>query len=453
MQSRVLILDGEPSLAASAIDTLRRRGYCVDAFSDPEQALAAIGDGEPDAFLVDLAVGGDGHGVNLCERIRKSHRAVPVVIMARTTCVADAVAAIRAGAHDFLCKPVGETELGLVVDRVVKFASLEREVERLRAASASRSHGGLWGESPPMQEILELVRRVAASDASVLISGESGTGKELVARAIHDASGRRGRLVPINCAAVPASLLESELFGHVQGAFTDAREPKRGLFVDADGGTVFLDEVAEMPLALQPKLLRALQERTVRPVGGTVEHDFDARVIVATNRDLEAEVAAGRFRQDLFYRINVVHLKVPPLRVRGGDILVLAQHFLRRAAERAGKGISGLTPQAAERLMAHDFPGNVRELENAMERAVALARYDRITIDDLPERIRADAAGLVVVGAEDPSSLSPMSEVERRYIRSVLQATNGNKSRAAEILGIDRRTLHRKLQRYGIGGP
>jgi two-component system response regulator HydG len=299
-----------------------------------------------------------------------------------------------------------------------------------------------------MKRVIELIGRVSASDAAVLICGESGTGKELVARALHANSLRsKGPFVAINCAAVPAPLLESELFGHVKGAFTDARTERRGLFLDADGGTLFLDEVGEMPLEMQAKLLRALQERTVRAVGGGNEVPFNARLLTATNRDLETDVHDRRFREDLYYRINVVRIDVPPLRDRARDILVMAQAFLQRAAETSGKAVKGFSPAAAEKLSGYDWPGNVRELENCVQGAVAMARFEEIGIDDLPERVRTWQSKRVVVMADNADELITLAELERRYMARVLALVNGNKTRAAGILGIDRRTLYRMLDR------
>ena len=286
---------------------------------------------------------------------------------------------------------------------------------------------------------------------SVLVTGESGTGKELVARALH-AGGRRARgpFVAVNCAAVPEPLLESELFGHVRGAFTDAKEARAGLFQQAAGGTLFLDEIGDMPLPLQPKLLRALQERTVRPIGGSQEIPVDVRIVAATNRDLEEAIEDRRFREDLYFRINVVQLPLPALRARGGDVLELAQHFVARFASRAGKSVVGISPAAAERLLAYSWPGNVRELQNCVERAVALTRYDHIAVDDLPEKIRDYRRSHVLVTSDDPSELVPMEEVERRYILRVMEAVQSNKTAAARILGYDRKRLYRKLEKLGI---
>jgi two-component system response regulator HydG len=293
----------------------------------------------------------------------------------------------------------------------------------------------------------DIVERVAETDTNVLITGESGTGKELVARAIHERSGRRGPFLAVNCAALPETLLESELFGHARGAFTDARAARSGLFVEADQGTLLLDEIAEMPLGMQAKILRALQERKVRPLGTGQEIPFDARIVAATNRNLETEVEAKRFREDLYYRINVVRIDVPPLRARANDTLVLAQHFLERAAQRSGKQVTRLGQLVAEKLTDYDWPGNVRELENCMERAVALARFDEVTVEDLPEKVRRHQPTDFHPTSTNPLELPSMQDVEDRHLRRVLNAVGGNKTLAAKILKLDRRTLYRKLKK------
>jgi two-component system response regulator HydG len=306
------------------------------------------------------------------------------------------------------------------------------------------------GSSAPIQKVKDLIDRVAEADAALLITGESGTGKELVARAVHQ-RGRNstGPFVAINCAAIPEALLESELFGHVKGAFTDARTPRQGMFLKAHGGTLFLDEIGEMPLGMQPKLLRVLQERTVRPIGGDQEIPYDARVITASNRDLETEVAERRFREDLFYRINVLRIDVPPLRIRGNDVLFLAQHFLKQFSQQTTKKVIGLSQPVAEKLMAYSWPGNVRELQNCIERAVAFTRFDELTVDDLPEKIRDYRSADASIPGVAMHEILTMDEVERRYITRVLKQLDGNKTVAAELLGVDRRTLYRKLERWG----
>jgi two-component system response regulator HydG len=302
-----------------------------------------------------------------------------------------------------------------------------------------------------MTDVYALLSRLAGSDSTVLVHGESGTGKELVARALHDEGARaRGPFVAINCAAMPEGLLESELFGHAKGAFTDAKTARAGLFVDATGGTLFLDEIAEMPLGLQAKLLRALQERTVRPIGQRKEIPFDVRLVVATNRDLETEIQEKRFREDLYFRINVVEVELPPLRSRGNDVLLLAHRFLADFATKVGKPLRGFTPDATKRLLDYSWPGNVRELQNTIERAVALAARELVTVDDLPARIvRAKRSEVLL--ADDPSELVTLVEMEARYIRHVLRASGGSKVAAAKTLGLDRTTLWRKLERIRRG--
>ena len=300
-----------------------------------------------------------------------------------------------------------------------------------------------------MRQLYDLLERVAPTEASVLITGESGTGKELVARALHELGRRRaGPFVAVSCAAVPETLLESELFGHVKGAFTDAHATRAGLFARANGGTLFLDEIGDMPLGLQPRLLRAVQERLIRPVGGDAETSVDVRLIAATHVDLESAVEAGRFREDLYFRINVIPVEVPPLRRRGNDILLLAQRFIEEFSTQASRRVTGITSPAAEKLLAYDWPGNVRELRNCIERAVALTRFEQVTVEDLPEKVRAERRPRVLLMADDESELVSLEEIERRYILRVLEAAGGNKTSAARILGLDRKTLYRKLERW-----
>jgi two-component system response regulator HydG len=394
------------------------------------------------------------NGVELCERIVANRPDVPVIVITAFGSLDTAVSAIRAGAYDFITKPFDLAVLAVTLERAIQHRTLREEVKRLRIAVAeSRRYGLLLGTSPAMRKVYTLLERIADSPASVLVTGETGTGKELVARALHDRGPRKaGPFVGLNCAAVPEALLEAELFGHVRGAFTDASRARAGLFARANGGTLFLDEIGELPLALQPKLLRALQERKVRPVGSDDELPFDARVVTATNRDLESAVDENRFREDLFFRINVIHVALPPLRARGGDVLLLAQHFVDRYAGQAGKAVSGISAAAAERLLAYAWPGNVRELENCIERAIALTEYEKIAVDDLPEKIRSYRRSHVLVASDDPTELVPLEEVERRYILRVMEAVGGNKTEAAQVLGVGRRTLYRKLEQYGRGG-
>jgi DNA-binding NtrC family response regulator len=450
MTTRVLIVDDERSLCETLHAGLSRRGFEVEWRTSADEALAALGAVELDVVVTDLNMKGTG-GLELCERIVESRGDLPVVVLTAFGSFETAVAAIRAGAYDFISKPVQLDVLSIALRRAAQHRALGEEVKRLRleVGHASRIEGFIGG-SPAMQRVHDLIARVADSDASVLLTGESGTGKEVVARALHRQSRREGAFVAVNCAAMPEALLESELFGHVRGAFTDARDARPGLFVEARRGTIFLDEIGDMPLGLQPKLLRVLQERTVRPVGGAGEIPIDVRILAATNRDLESAIEEKRFREDLFFRINVIQIPLPPLRARVGDILPLAQHFIGQLAKRAGKEVTGISPPAAARLLGYPWPGNVRELGNCIERAVALTRFDQIVVEDLPDKVQNHRSSEIVLGGDDPSALVPMDEVERRYILRVLDAVAGNKTAAARILGFERKTLYRKLERFGV---
>jgi two-component system, NtrC family, response regulator AtoC len=454
VSARVLLVDDDRELCAWLEAALARRDFAVQSRSSAADALALCESEDFDVVVSDLNLRG-ASGLELCERIASSRPDTPVVVITAFGSMETAIAAIRAGAYDFVTKPFEIDAIQITLQRAAAHAALRREVKRLRSALQDVHHfEGLIGASPAMRELYDLLDRIAETDTSVLITGESGTGKELVAQAIHQRSARRsGPFVPINCAAMPDALLESELFGHVKGAFTDARAARAGLFLEADKGTIFFDELGELPLQLQPKLLRALQERKLRPVGGDQEIPFDVRVIAATNRDLETAIEEHRFREDLYYRVNVVHVHVPPLRQRASDVLLLAQHFLQRFAASLGKPVTALMPEAADRLVHYAWPGNVRELQNCMERAVALTRFDRIGVDDLPDKIRQHkGAPRAPLAAEDPGEVVPLEEVERRYIAWAVEQLGGNKTLAAQKLGVDRKTLYRKLQAASGGG-
>jgi len=450
MKGHILVVDDEQETCDLLEMSLGRHGFKVTTSTNAQRALDLVAEQDFDVVLTDLQMP-EMTGLDLCERVLGTRPDMPVVVITGQGSLETAIGAIRVGAYDFITKPVDPKLLFLSVSRAIQHRRLSDEVKRLRqAVDGETEEQRIVGQSGTMRRVYELINRVGESDASVLIHGETGTGKELIARAIHNRSRRKsGPFVAINCAAVPHALLESELFGHARGAFTDAKSQRTGLFVQATGGTLFLDEIGELPIDVQPKLLRALQERKVRPVGANAEIPFDARIVAATNRNLEDEVYEKRFREDLFYRINVVKIDVPPLRERGGDVLHLAQHFLKSFAERNAKPGIELSTTGAEKLMAYNWPGNVRELENCMEHAVALARFDQITVEDLPEKIRAYRAERFVVAANDPTEIVTMDELERRYILRVLSLVGGNKSRAAQVLGFDRRTLYRKLERYG----
>lgn len=454
MPGRVMIVDDDQSMCELIEADLASRGISAEWKTSASDALHAIETGSFDVVLTDLQMPGM-NGLSLCERIVGNRPDIPVIVMTAFGSLETAVAAMRVGAYDFVSKPVELDILALRIGRAIQHRSLSEQVRVLSdRVQQSGRFSKLIGESPAMLRLFEELRRVSNTDASVLITGESGTGKELVARALHEQSRRQSKpFVAINCAALPESLLESELFGHKRGAFTDAVTDQRGLFVQADGGTLFLDELGEFPLTLQPKLLRALEERTVRPIGSEKETQFDVRLIAATNRDLETAVEEKRFREDLYFRVNVIQIKLPPLRARGTDILLLSQHYLQQFASANGKQIVGLSDATAQKLMDYAWPGNVRELRNAIERAVALARFDRIAVDDLPDKIRNYRGSQLELGGDNPSELLTMEEVERRYIRHVLKATRGNRTSAAQVLGFDRKTLYRKLKQMGDDTP
>jgi DNA-binding NtrC family response regulator len=445
----VLIVDDDPDAAEMLADLIGLRGNrSLVARSGVEALALAQAHDDIALVLTDVQMAGMD-GITLCQRLHDVIPDAPVIVLTGHGSIETVVRALRADAYDFHIRPIEPDLLMISVERALEHRRLRSEVRRLRdEVVRAQLPRALLGGSAPMREVLDLISRVASTDATVLVTGESGTGKELVARAVHDASPRRdGPFVAINCAAIPATLLESELFGHTRGAFTDARVARPGLFVDARGGTLFLDEIGEMPSEMQVKLLRALQQRTVRPVGGSAEVPFDARIVTATNRDLEDEVRAKRFREDLYYRVAVVGVPVPTLRERAEDIPLLAQHFVRRFSERFGKEVLGLAPQALQRLLAYPWPGNVRELENSMERAVALTRFDHVTLEDLPERVRAHEVEPTQALPALHEEMITLAELERRYVHQVFSMVGGNKSRAARILGVDRRTLYRIFDR------
>lgn len=448
MKGSVLVVDDDQDLLRLLEAGLAQKGFEVSGLTTAERAVSEDLYSY-DVVLSDINLPGMT-GIELCARVASEFPELPVIVMTAFSDLKTAISALRAGAYDYIIKPIELDGLSIRLERVIGERRNREEVRRLREVVRT-DHGfeGLMGSSKVMLKVYGLVDRVASSEASMLITGESGTGKELVARALHARSRRAdGPFIPLNCAAVPEQLLESELFGHAKGAFTDAKADRPGLMGQASGGTLFLDEIGELPITMQPKLLRALEERKIRPVGSDTEIPIDIRVVAATNRDLEEQIDLGRFREDLYYRVNVIHVTLPPLRSRGRDTLSLAQHFLDRFAAQSEREVMGFSAKTAERLMAYSWPGNVRELRNCMERSVALAQGLEIGVEDLPARVRNFSASHVVVAGLDPTELVPMDEVERRYIMHVMEALNGNKSGAAKILGLDRKTLYRKLERY-----
>jgi DNA-binding NtrC family response regulator len=453
MTIKVLLVDDDESMCQLLAENLKTHGLEPTWTKSAAEAIETLRHNAFDVVVTDLNMD-ELNGLELCERVAGMQPDLPVVVITGYGSLETAVGAIRAGAYDFINKPFQIEELIMAIERATKNRVLRDEVRRLQRIVDGETRGGnMIGDSAVMRRLYDIIQRVAATDMTVLVTGESGTGKELVARSLHQRSARKnGPFVAINCAAVPPNLLESELFGHVKGAFTDARAMRDGLFVQATNGSLFLDEISEMPAEMQAKLLRALQERRVRPIGGNTEVEFDARLIAATNQPLEKAVEAGTFRKDLFYRINVVKIEVPTLSSRGRDVILMAETFIGEAADRAGKRVKTLSALAAEKLMAYSWPGNVRELRNCIERAVALTRNEEIQVEDLPEVVRKYQSETLSVLSDQSAQLLPMHEVEQRYVTKILKAANGNKTAAARILGFDRRTLYRKLERYGLSG-
>jgi DNA-binding NtrC family response regulator len=441
-RARVLVIDDDPAVVEFLVEELAAE-YDATGETVPQIGLERAAAGEFDVVITDVEMPGL-RGTELLAELLERRPGQLVLLITAFGSIELAVQAVRAGACDFVTKPFKMPTLLLGLERALRERTMRREIVRLRRELGD-DRGNLVATSPAMTKALDLARRAARSSANVLITGESGSGKGALARWIHDRGPRAdGPFVHVNCAALPSGLVEAELFGVRRGAFTDARESRDGLFVEASGGTIFLDEIAEMPLDVQSKLLQVLESSRVRPVGGG-EAPIDARVIAATNRGIDAAVAANQFRLDLFFRLNVIRIEVPPLRERAGDIPELVSALLARAA-RGAAGPVGITDDAMRWLVRHDWPGNVRELANVVERAVALTDHDTIVLEDvrdLPARAAVDPTGDLLASAAERQL--PLEEVERAYIRRVLDANAGNVSRAARILGIDRRTLYRKL--------
>ncbi len=446
MNHPLLIVEDDLAMSQLLVEGLTRRGYQPYAVNNGEAALALLQQREVQAVITDVNMKGLD-GLTLCERIVAGHPGLPVLVITAFGSMDTAIKAIRVGAYDFLTKPFELETLTLALARAVQHKQLREEVKRLREEAGVRkvTTSTLVGESNGMLELFNQVNRMADSDSTVLVTGERGTRKEAVARAIHEVSRRRaGPFVAITCGAVPDALLSAELFGVARGD----GPAKPGAFVRAQGGTVFLDGVAELSGELQQKVLRAIREKKVLPVGGDGEVPFDARLIAATHRDLETAVEESRFREDLYFHINVISLHVPPLRMRGNDVLLLAQQFVRACAEKSGKEVTGIASSAAAKLLAYAWPGNVHELENVIERAVALTRYAQLTTEDLPEKVLNPSQANNAADA-DEASLLPMEDIERQHILRVLRAVGGHRTQAAKLLGLDRKTLYRKLEGYG----
>ena len=452
MSTCILVVDDDDAHRGMLRTMLRSWGYAVEEATDGDEAVSLVREKSFDAVLTDVRMA-RMDGIHALKNILEYNPALPVVLMTAYSSVETAVEALRLGAYDYLVKPLDFEALRHALEKAIEHSRLSVENRELRRQlSDAATRPGILGRSAPIRAMQEIIATVAPTEATVLITGESGTGKELVARALHCESARAEKpLVTVNCAALAENLLESELFGHEKGSFTGADRRREGRFAQANGGTLFLDEIGEMPLTLQSKLLRALQQGEVQRVGADAAITVDVRIIAATNRDLREEVAQKRFREDLYFRLNVICIEVPPLRDRAEDIPVLAAHFLERFASRNRKNVRGFSPQALACMLRYAWPGNVRELENAVERAVILCNGDLITERELP---------LVVTGPapvderqpEADASLAglPLDTVERRAIEETLRQTGDNKSEAARQLGITRATLHNKLRKYGL---
>ena len=452
MSTCILVVDDDDAHRGMLRTMLRSWGYAVEEATDGDEAVDLVREKSFDAVLTDVRMA-RMDGIHALKNILEYNPALPVVLMTAYSSVETAVEALRLGAYDYLVKPLDFEALRHALEKAIEHSRLSVENRELRRQlSDAATRPGILGRSAPIHAMQEIIATVAPTEATVLITGDSGTGKELVARALHCASARAEKpLVTVNCAALAENLLESELFGHEKGSFTGADRRREGRFAQANGGTLFLDEIGEMPLTLQSKLLRALQQGEVQRVGADAAITVDVRIIAATNRDLREEVAQKRFREDLYFRLNVICIEVPPLRDRAEDIPVLAAHFLERFASRNRKNVRGFSPQALACMLRYAWPGNVRELENAVERAVILCNGDLITERELP---------LVVTGPapvderqpEADASLAglPLDTVERRAIEETLRQTGDNKSEAARQLGITRATLHNKLRKYGL---
>ena len=447
MKARVLVVDDEPAARSGLEKLLKSSDYDVACAADGVEAIDIAATFAPDVVVTDLKMP-NMDGMTLLSKLREQDRDLPVIVTTAFGDMSNAVEAMRKGAADFITKPIDIDVLTLAIDRAVERRAMHVESENLKRQLRDRDGDGLQGllgTSPVMQKVYRVARQVAGSKATVLITGESGTGKGELAKAIHALSPRsKEPFVSLHCAAIPETLLEAELFGHEKGAFTGADKRRVGRFEQAIGGTLFLDEIGEISPLMQVKLLKVLQEKTIERIGSGQSVTVDVRVLAATNKDLATEVREGRFREDLFYRLNVVAVEMPPLRLRGGDVIVLAEHFLRKFARENHKNVDGFTNAARTKILAHRWPGNVRELENAIERAIVMTEGPLVDADDLPFAAAQVSTGEVRIPG------STMAEIERHAILSTLEAVQGSTARAAELLDISIRTIQYRLSEYGI---
>ena len=447
--ARILVVDDERSILPLLNEALTQWGYQVTTAGTGRDAVEALKTGVFHVAMTDIRMP-DMSGLDLLREIKKLDESIEVVVMTGYPAISSAVEALKEGAYDYLSKPLILDEIQHLMARMMERRFLRGEVHSLRTRLGEElTLNELIGSSTAMERVKEIIGKVAVTDSPVLVEGESGTGKELVAAAIHRLSARAKRpFIPVNCSAIPGDLIESEFFGHVRGAFTGAVADALGLFRGAHEGTIFLDEIAELPPSLQVKLLRVLQEMQVRPVGSTKAYNVDVRVVAATNRNLEQAMNNGTFRQDLFYRLNVVRIQLPPLRDRRDDLPALVNQFVRRLNRRFGRDVSGITPEALAALTSYEFPGNVRELENLIERAFAMGAREQITLNDLPSL--SPGAAAVMAAPETPGTLPTLAAVEKDLILRALGMFQNDKEAVARALGLSRRTIYRRLKEYGI---
>jgi len=443
---KILVVDDDLEMCELLSDVLRQEGFSAFTISESLEASKTIKKEEFDVIVTDLRMRGL-KGLDLLEEAKRVAPLTPVIIITAFGTIESAIQAMKMGAYDYITKPFQIDEFVLTVKKALENRLLKQEVVRLRKEVESRYHfHHLIGKSPSMQTIYDLIERIGDSTSNVLITGESGTGKELVARAIHyNGTRKEGPFIPINCAAIPETLLESELFGYKRGAFTDAKTDKKGLMVEASEGTIFLDEVAEMSPLFQAKLLRVIEQREVRPLGDTNSYPIDVRIISASNRDIKNLIHQGRFREDLYFRMKVIDIELPPLRERREDIPLLVDHFINQFGNKPNRNTSGVSEEALRILINYSWPGNVRELENIIQRAIALCRHEVILPEDLPSSMlhESNEESLLEKGLHKKYTLD---QLEKEYIKKVMVEAGGNKSKAAEILGLDRKTLYRKIE-------
>jgi DNA-binding NtrC family response regulator len=442
---KILVVDDDPGMCQTISDVLCEEGFSVDTLNESVEASRVLTREEFDVIVTDLRMKGL-KGLDLLGVTRKIHPPPPVIIITAFGTIESAIQAMKMGAYDYITKPFKMEELVLTIQKALEHRLLKKEIIRLKKEVEARYHfHHLIGKSPSMQNIFSLIERISESSSNVLITGESGTGKELVARATHYNGNRKeGPFIALNCAAIPETLLESELFGYKKGAFTDAKSDKKGLIFEAKEGTLFMDEITEMPPTLQAKLLRVIEEREVRPLGDTVSYPFDVRIISTTNQDIQALIREGRFREDLYYRLKVIDIEIPPLRERREDIPLLIQHFIAKLGKDSKKKVSGVSEDALRILLNYSWPGNIRELENVIQRAITLGQHEMVLPEDLPPLMTRETEGDALEKAL--KMRYTVDQLEKEYIKRVLIEAGGNKSKAAEFLGLDRKTLYRKLR-------